>query len=136
MLAAFEIEWVLSAGDGDDFVPAAVGTGLRHDAADRSVSDYARDLLEALARQGVAVEQFHPEYASGPARAVGRGRRRRSRPPTPSVLVRSTIRAVGQRHGLRTSFSPKVEVHGVGNGGHVHLSLWRDVTAHNLMAGG
>jgi glutamine synthetase len=51
-----------------------------------------------------------------------------------SVLVRATIRAVGNRHGLRTSFSPKVDADGVGNGGHVHLSLGRDEV--NLMAGG
>ena len=51
-----------------------------------------------------------------------------------TVLVRSTIRAVGQRHQVRTSFSPKVESEGVGNGGHVHLSVWRE--GRNLMAGG
>jgi glutamine synthetase len=50
------------------------------------------------------------------------------------VLVRSTIRAVGRRHNYRTSFSPKVEAEGVGNGGHVHLSVWRD--GQNLMTGG
>ena len=32
------------------------------------------------------------------------------------------------------SFSPKIEVNGAGNGGHVHLSLWRD--GGNLFAGG
>ena len=51
-----------------------------------------------------------------------------------SVLVRAVIAAVGVEHGFRTSFSPKVAVPGVGNGGHVHLSLWRDGA--NLMAGG
>ena len=40
----------------------------------------------------------------------------------------------GMRYGFRTSFSPKVDAAGVGNGGHVHLSLWRD--GENLMAGG
>ena len=116
----------------DDFVPAAVGPGYGMTRL-IAVSDYARDLLEALAAEGVAVEQFHPEYATGQLElSVAAG--------TPvetadtSVLVRSTIRAVGQRHGFRTSFSPKVEVEGVGNGGHVHLSVWRD--GHNLMAGG
>jgi glutamine synthetase len=44
------------------------------------------------------------------------------------------VRAIGQSYGLRTSFSPKVDTAGVGNGGHVHLSLWRD--GQNLMAGG
>ncbi|HMD12610.1 MAG TPA: glutamine synthetase, partial [Marmoricola sp.] len=51
-----------------------------------------------------------------------------------SVLVRQTIRSVGQRHRFRTSYSPKVDTAGVGNGGHVHLSLWRE--GRNLMAGG
>jgi glutamine synthetase len=51
-----------------------------------------------------------------------------------SVLVRQTIRAVAQRHGLRVSFSPAVSAEGVGNGGHLHLSCWRDGA--NLHAGG
>ena len=55
-------------------------------------------------------------------------------PRTPRCWSAATIRAVGRRHGFRTSFSPKVEAEGVGNGGHVHLSLWRD--GQNLMAGG
>jgi glutamine synthetase len=48
--------------------------------------------------------------------------------------VRHTIRAVSAAHGLRASFSPKVTPDGVGNGGHVHLSLWRG--GQNLMSGG
>jgi glutamine synthetase len=96
-------------------------------------SDYCRDVIRALTEQGVVVEQFHPEYAAGqfelsvapegPVEAADT-----------SVLVRTTLRAVGGAHGFRTSFSPKVDVSGVGNGGHVHLSLWRD--GQNLMAGG
>jgi glutamine synthetase len=81
----------------------------------------------------VVVEQFHPEYADGQLELS-------VAPESPvqaadiSVLVRMTIRAVGARHGLRTSFSPKVDAAGVGNGGHVHLSLNRD--DRNLMSGG
>ncbi|MEP6648439.1 MAG: glutamine synthetase family protein [Lapillicoccus sp.] len=130
--AAFEVEWVVSAGDGDDFTPAAAGPayGLGRLAA---VSDYARDLLEALAAQGIHVEQLHPEYAPGQLELSVA-----AEPPVDaadtSVLVRTTIRGVGLRHGLRTSFSPKVDAVGVGNGGHVHLSPWRD--GENLMSGG
>ncbi|CAM5226546.1 Glutamine synthetase OS=Streptomyces alboniger OX=132473 GN=glnA PE=3 SV=1 [Streptomyces alboniger] len=43
-----------------------------------------------------------------------------------SVLVRQTVRAVAARHGLAVSFSPAVFAQGVGNGGHIHLSAWRD----------
>ncbi len=50
------------------------------------------------------------------------------------VLVRETIRACAFRHGLQASFSPKMIVDGAGNGGHLHLSLWRD--DRNLFSGG
>ncbi|HET7071618.1 MAG TPA: glutamine synthetase family protein [Nocardioides sp.] len=131
VLSALEIEWVVSTG-ADEYVPAAEGPayGLARLA---NASDYSRDVLTALAEEGVRVEQFHPEYAAGQLELS-------VAPESPvhaadtSVLVRSTIRGVGVRHGLRTSFSPKVDAAGVGNGGHVHLSLGRD--ERNLMAGG
>lgn len=132
MTAAFELEWVLDAGQGDELTPAtlgpAYGTGRLVDC-----SDFARDVLQALAQQSVAVEQLHPEYAPGqfeisvePNDPVGAA--------DDSVLVRQTLRAVGRRHGFRTSFSPSVVAGEVGNGGHVHMSLWRD--GRNLFAGG
>ncbi|RLV47561.1 glutamine synthetase [Nocardioides mangrovicus] len=129
--AAYEIEWVVSLDD-TEFVPAASGPayGL---ARLGDASDYSHDVLAALAAEGVTVEQYHPEYAPGqfelsvaPEDPVGAA--------DTSVLVRDTVRAVGRHHGFVTSFSPKVDVAGVGNGGHVHLSLWRD--GQNLMAGG
>jgi glutamine synthetase len=131
VLSAIEIEWVVSEA-GEEYVPAASGPayGLARLA---NASDYCRDVLSALASQGVAVEQFHPEYAAGQLELS-------VAPESPvhaadtSVLVRHTIRGVGVQHGLRTSFSPKVDAAGVGNGGHVHLSLGRD--DRNLMAGG
>ncbi|WP_333737934.1 glutamine synthetase family protein [Streptomyces sp. IBSBF 2806] len=132
--AAFEIEWAVgldSAPDGE-FVPAT--TGPAYGAARQiELSEYTAELLAACAAQGVDVDQIHPEYAPGqfeisvgaldPVAAADR-----------SVLVRQTIRAVARRHGLRVSFSPAVVAHGVGNGGHVHLSAWRDGV--NLHTGG
>ncbi len=130
--AAFEIEWVVSRGEGDDFTPAARGSGYGMSRLVEA-SEYCRDVVNALAAQGVVVEQLHPEYAAGQFELS-------VAPEAPveaadtSVLVRSTLRAVGEAHGFRTSFSPKVDTAGVGNGGHVHLSLWRD--GRNLLAGG
>ena len=130
--AAIEIEWVISAGDGDDFVSAAVGPGYGMSRL-IGVSDYVRDVVDALSTQGIAVDQFHPEYAVGQLELSVAAESPVDAADT-AVLVRSTIRAVGQRYDYRTSFSPKVEAEGVGNGGHVHLSVWRD--GRNLMAGG
>ncbi|MCD7443367.1 glutamine synthetase family protein [Streptomyces lincolnensis] len=123
--AGIEIEWSVGQGPpGGDFVPAT--TGPAYSAARQvELSDCTADLLAALAAQGVEVEQLHPEYAAGqfeisvgaldPVAAADR-----------SVLVRQTVRAVSARHGLAVSFAPAVVGRGVGNGGHLHLSAWRD----------
>ncbi|MEV5879906.1 glutamine synthetase family protein [Streptomyces sp. NPDC052101] len=132
--AAIEVEWAVGLGSAPagEFVSAASGPAY---GAIRQVelSDYTADLLAAFAAQDVAVDQLHPESASwqfevsvgalDPVAAADR-----------SVLVRQTIRAVAQRHGLRVSFAPAVFAEGVGNGGHLHLSCWRGDT--NLHAGG
>jgi glutamine synthetase len=130
--AAIEIEWVVSAGDKDDFASAAIGPAYGMTRL-IGVSDYVRDLVDALTSEGIRVEQFHPEYAAGQLELSVAAESPVDAADT-SVLVRSTIRAVGRRHNFRTSYSPKVEAEGVGNGGHVHLSVWRG--GENLMAGG
>jgi glutamine synthetase len=128
---AIEIEWAVGHGDGDEFVPACHGPAYGMTRL-VELGDYARDLLIALEDQGIVVDQLHPEYAAGqfevsvaPSDPVGAA--------DDSVLVRQTIRAVTQRHGLRVSFAPSVVAGQVGNGGHVHLSAWRD--GHNLFDG-
>src|SRR4051812_31394756 len=118
--AAFEIEWAAGVAGNDDFVPGLSGPAYgmtRH----VEVSDHARDLLAALAAQGVAVDQFHPEYAAGQLELSVAAEDAVAAADT-SVLVRHTIKAVSARHGLRATFSPKVLAEGVGNGGHVHPS--------------
>ncbi len=135
--AAVEVEWVVGDPDGvpddrDAFVPALSGPayGMTRLA---EVSDYARDLLVALDEQGVAVDQFHPEYAGGQLE-ISVGAEDPVGAADTALLVRNTITAISAQHGLRVSFSPKVTADGVGNGGHLHLSLWRG--EENLMSGG
>jgi glutamine synthetase len=48
--------------------------------------------------------------------------------------VRQTIRAVSEQHGYRPTFAPTVVPGEVGNGHHLHFSLWRD--GRDLMTGG
>lgn len=129
---AFEVEWAVGTDDDGTFVPACEGPAYGMTRV-IELSDYSREVVEAIERQGIGVEQFHPEYAAGqleisiaPNDPVGAA--------DDSVLVRQTIRAVSHRHGLQASFAPSVVAGGVGNGGHVHLSLWRD--GQNLLAGG
>lgn len=129
---AFEVEWVLDAGSGVEVVPAMGGPAY---GMTRLIerSDYAAELLGALAAQGVEVAQFHPEYAAGQLEISVAAESPVAAADT-TVLVRTTIRAVAARHGLRVSFAPSVIAGGVGNGGHVHLSVSRQ--GRNLLCGG
>ncbi|MGW4893791.1 glutamine synthetase [Kitasatospora sp. NPDC004240] len=124
--AGIEVEWVVAL-DGPPEQPPRYPTHGPAYGMQRltDLSAYLLDVLRALAEQGLRVLQVHPEYAPGqfevsvaPEGPVGAA--------DTSVLVRHTVRAVSARHGLRTSFAPVVEAGGVGNGGHLHLSLWRD----------
>jgi glutamine synthetase len=134
---AFEVEWfagVAAAPGADPQPPTPACTGPAYGMTRVvELSDYTRDVLVALAAQDVAVEQFHPEYAAGQLELS-------IAPADPvtaadlTVLVRQTIRAVSQRHGLRTSFAPIVLAGQVGNGGHLHFSPWGGEG--NLLAGG
>ena len=129
---AFEIEWALGERGRADFVPACAGPAYGMTRL-VELSDYAAELIGALEQQGCEVEQLHPEYAAGqyevsvgpldPVAAADR-----------SVLVRQTIRALSYRHGYQPSYAPSVIAGSVGNGGHVHLSLWR--AEENLGSGG
>jgi glutamine synthetase len=134
--ASVEIEFALGRDDAPpgEFVPACTGPAYGMTRLIEQ-SDFCAEVLAALAAEGVAVDQIHPEYSTGqyevsvgavdPVVAADR-----------SVLVRQTIRAIAGRHGLRVSFSPTVAAGGVGNGGHIHLSMWRDgVNVHGGGAG-
>ena len=128
----FEAEWVLDAGDGDEFVPATSGPAYGMDRL-IEVSGYCRELLEALDAQSIEVLQLHPEYAPAqfelsvaPADPVAAADR--------ILLVRHTIRAVTLRAGMRCSFAPAMIAGGVGSGCHLHASLRRD--GRTLMSGG
>jgi glutamine synthetase len=129
---AFEVEWFVGRDDGDATTPACAGPAYGMTRV-VELSDYIRELLVVLDDQGVPVEQFHPEYAAGQLElAVG------TADPVGAadrlVLMKETIRAVAQTHGLRVSFAPVVVAGQVGNGGHLHVSVWSE--GRNLFTGG
>lgn len=122
--AAYEVEWMVFRDTGVE--PRPVTSGPAYGMARLiDVSDYAVDLLRALAAQGIAVQQFHPEYAPGQLELSVAAESPVAAADT-AVLVRTTIRAVAAEHGWAVSFAPSVVAGGVGNGGHLHLSLQQD----------
>ena len=134
-----ELEWfqgVRGGGPGDAPVPAADGPG--YSAAALASTDFPMALLRACYRQGVPVEQFHAEVAPGQFELA-----LAPLPPLEAadvdLLVRQLIRQVSRPLGQRPSFSPMTVAGGVGNGAHVHLSVWADGAdggqGQNLFAG-
>jgi len=132
MKCAFEIEWAVSDGASESFVPAVDGAAYGMSRL-MGASAYCRDVLAALRAQDIEVEQLHPEYGASQFE-ISVASNSPVDAADDSVLVRTTIRAIGEQHGFQTSFSPKVDISGVGNGGHCHFSLWRGNS--NLMTGG
>jgi len=130
----FETEWVVTRAPAGTH-PAAAGPDETFDypcagpayGMTRVVelSDYLRDVTEALAVQGLDVLQLHPEYAPGQFE-VTTAAADPVRAADDVVLVRETVRAVSVRHGLRASFAPSFVAGQVGNGCHLHLGLYRD----------
>jgi glutamine synthetase len=129
---SFEIEWALGTEDDGRFVPACLGPAYGMTRV-VELSDYGREVAGALEREGVVVEQYHPEYAAGQLE-VSVSATDPVAAADINVLARQTIRAVSARFGFQVSFAPSVVAGTVGNGAHVHLSLWQD--ERNLLAGG
>jgi glutamine synthetase len=126
----YELEFFVGK-DAESLQPAHHGPAYSPHAL-LEVDEFAAGLLRDLAANGLRVGQLHAEYglaqvevsleAADPVRAAD-----------DQLLARQTIRAAARRHGLRVSFAPLVTPDGVGNGAHIHVSVWRD--GRNLLAG-
>jgi glutamine synthetase len=137
--SGFEVEFFLGrrqpAGPNGEPDPVPAHTGPAYGAivlAD--VEPFATSLIRALEEQGTGVMQFHPEYSTGQLEiSVPHGTGISS--ADTNLVLRHTIRAVARDHGMAASFAPVVFAGLVGNGSHLHLSLWNR-SGRNLFHGG
>jgi glutamine synthetase len=125
---AYELEfflgWRPQAGEPDEPDPIPAHSGPGYSAPVLSDQEpFAGDLIRALEAQGTGVMQFHPEYSTGQFEL--------SMPHRPGIaladanlVTRHTVRAVARSHGMAVSFAPVVFAGRVGNGDHLHFSLW------------
>jgi glutamine synthetase len=81
------------------------------------------DLVAALEAQGLAVEQYYPEAGRG-QHEISIRHSEALRAGDNQILLRETIRGVAWSHGLFASLAPKPWPDDVGNGAHIHFSLW------------
>lgn len=119
---AFEYEFSLAREVAGEFVPVHHGPGYS-DSVLVAHHELALDLIRAFEGQGLEVQQFHPEYTPGQFE-VSIAPRRPLETADHSLILRQTVRAVAKRYGMRATFSPRT-FGPVGNGMHLHLSVWR-----------
>ena len=126
---AFEVEFTLLGREGALHEwPAFSAAGLLE------VEGFATELVSAVERQGLHVQQLQAEAGPGqfeiaiaaaePLVAADR-----------YVVLRLTIRRVAAAHGFAVSFAPALMAsEALGNGCHIHWSVWRG--DENLFASG
>jgi glutamine synthetase len=136
---AYEMEFFLGhrpppgEAEGEDPAPAHGGPAYGAIAL-ADVEPFATALIRAFEEQGTGVMQFHPEYSTGQLEVSvphGSG----IAIADTNLTVRQTVRAVARTHGLAASFAPVVFAGLVGNGAHLHISLWSR-RGRNLFHGG
>lgn len=134
----YEVEFFLGhrADPGLDAAdPTPAHTGPAYGAIPLAdVEPFATDLIRTFEEQGTGVMQFHPEYSTGQLElsvphSVGIAA------ADTNLVVRQTIRALARTHGYAVSFAPLVYAGRVGNGLHLHFSLWNR-NGKNLFHGG
>jgi glutamine synthetase len=124
IVSAFEQEFVYTGVD------ARPGTTYGYDSY-RHQGLFGEAFMSAIRRAGVTPDSFLPEYAPrqyevtvAPAAGL--------RAADEAVIVREMARAVAFRLGHRVLLTPVVDINGVGNGTHIHLSL-RDASGRPVM---
>jgi glutamine synthetase len=118
IVASFEQEFSLAglAGEPGAASPFSIE-------AHRLAEPFGSEVVNRLADAGLEPETWLPEYGQAqyeitlkptdPVTAADR-----------AILVRALVRDLALAHGLRASFAPLRSPDGIGNGTHIHLSLW------------
>lgn len=116
ILASLEQEFVYSGAEAN----AASGYSL---GSIRRQGEFAGVFLHALRMAGVDVDSYLPEFGARQYEVT-------YRPANPvraadcAMVVREIARATAQRLGHKATFAPMVAADGIGNGVHIHMSLW------------
>jgi glutamine synthetase len=119
---AFENEFTLAVPSDGGFTP--VDSSLCFSTIGMTASQaYVDDLVDALERQSIELEQYYAELGHG-QQEISTTHAPAVRAADEQILVRETIRGVAAQHGLVASLAPKPWPEGAGNGGHLHFSLW------------
>ena len=116
VVAGFEQEFVLSG------VEERPGAAYSLDAFRRQ-GRFGEALMAAIRTAGFRPDSFLPEYGARQYEATV-APEDGVRAADAAVVMREMARAVAWRSGQRAVFAPMLKPDGIGNGTHIHLSLW------------
>ncbi|KAL1914320.1 uncharacterized protein VTP21DRAFT_9013 [Calcarisporiella thermophila] len=120
----FETEFILYTIENDELKPLDY-TVYSEVASMRGKSGAIVDrIVNALQQQGIAVEQFHSESASGQFE-IATKYDECLKAVDELVFTRQTIYAVAENNGVKATLLPKLSPLQAGSASHVHLSIWK-----------
>jgi glutamine synthetase len=127
--AGFENEFTLATPADGGWKP--VDTSLCFSTIGMTASQaYVDELVNALDRQGIPLEQYYSELGHG-QQEISTGRAPALRAADDQLFTRETIRGVAAGFGLVASLAPKPWPDAAGNGCHIHFSLWDEDGSRN-----
>jgi glutamine synthetase len=91
----------------------------------RRQGSFGEALIAALKTAGFKPDSFLPEYGPRQFEATV-GPEEGLRAADAAVVLRELARAIAWRTGQRATFAPILAQDGIGNGSHIHLSLWEN----------
>ncbi|GAC1554014.1 MAG: glutamine synthetase family protein [Ktedonobacteraceae bacterium] len=129
--ATFENEFYLAREQNGTYIPfdqAPVYSSIGLDLS----AQVMHDIVQALIKQDIVVEQAINEYGPG-QQEISIRHAPAVRAADNQIKLRDTVRGVALRHNLLASFAPKPFPEEIGSGCHVHFSLWDKEGHHNLL---
>lgn len=133
VMAAFENEFYLARVDNEGrFFPFDRSNCFSSIGMDNA-SGIIMDIVEALEKQGVAVQQYYPELGPG-QQEISVRHAEALQAADRQIVVRETVRGVAASHGIYASFAPKPFPDQAGSGCHIHFSLWDATGTRNLLS--
>jgi glutamine synthetase len=116
LVAALEQEFIYSGAEANASSAYNLASVRRH-------GEFGAAFLHALRMAGVDIDSYLPEFGLRQYEVTYR-----PEPPVRAadcaLIVREIARATAHRLGHKVSFAPIVATDGIGNGVHVHMSLW------------
>ena len=133
VVAAFENEFYLARVDNEGrFMPFDRSNCFSAIGMD-SASPIIIDIVEALEKQNITVQQYYPELGPG-QQELSVQHTEALRAADQQLVVRETVRGVAASHGVYASFAPKPFPDQAGSGCHIHFSLWDAASGQNVLS--